>query len=155
MGFDFATGKNIVIEIRRLPKDLPDFLFNTMLDLQAFFLENVQRLAPKKTGEYARSWVKGPLKLIESTKTISSTIITPEFLLYTMLEFQGRQPGEILGKPILHFFWEKTGQEMFLRKVMHPGFPPMPHVRPALDITLQNAPRIINENLQKNYRIFG
>lgn len=154
MGFDFGTGKDIAIAVRKIPKDLPDFLFNTMRDLQTFFLAAVFINAPKRSGNYATSWQIGPIKFIPESKSISGTIVTDEGLLYIILEFQGRAPGKIEGNPILHFFAE-DGTEVFTRSVDHPGFPPMPHVRPALEETLQNTQRIVNQNLRKNYEIFG
>ena len=55
----------------------------------------------------------------------------PEFLP-NIIE-TGAQPHPIEGNPILAFFWEKLGQQVFFRHVNHPGFKGIRAMERSLD----------------------
>lgn len=98
--------------------------------IQIAFLKEVQKRAPKDTGEYAKSWKAGEIK-IDGTKVLI-IIETPMGQLYVILEEEGSDPHEIEGNP-LHWTGGKYGPgEHFAMKVDHPGFPPIPHVQPSI-----------------------
>lgn len=136
----------IKIALQEIIVGFDKFRAQTLNELQKLLLEQIQKLAPRNTGEYAESWRLG------SIDGNIATVETPMGLLYIILELQGRSPGRIHGDP-LHF--QIDGSDVFVRFVDHPGFDPIPHVRPALRIVLNFALSIIYENLRGNYRIFN
>lgn len=115
-------------------------------DLQDIFIKNVEKKAPKKTGKYSKSWKAGP---INGNK---ATIYTPFGMLYAMLEWTGRSPGRISGK--LMVFEAETGETVFTMKIDHPGFDPVPHVRPALKKTMAECSPVLFAHLDKLSRMF-
>lgn len=124
-----------------------DFTRGVLKDLQTIFLKEIKRLAPRKTGDYANSWMAGT---VTPTK---ATVETPQGELYDILEFKGRDPGliEPFGD-VLAFEWK--GTDVFFKFVNHPGFPKIPHVKPALDKTMKEVPKVIRENLKKQFAMF-
>ena len=60
---------------------------------QISLLHNIQRLAPRNTGEYANSWKLGPVT------DESASIITSMGNLYILLEFTGAAPQKRQRKP--------------------------------------------------------
>lgn len=146
---NFSDLIKITVELDRIPADFQKFQQNTLRDLQRLLLTNIQSKAPKNTGNYANSWKLGS---ITGNKAI---VETPNGKLFIILEFQGRRPGRITPrtKQVLRFE-DESGNEIFTMRVDHPGFPPIPHARPAMSETLQKAVSIIFENLKKTYPIF-
>jgi hypothetical protein len=45
---------------------------------------------------------------------------------YALYHHNGTRPHQIEGDPLLVFFWDKTGETMFLPSVDHPGTKPNP-----------------------------
>ena len=117
-----------------------------VLDAMANHLINLIRTkAPKKTGEYARSWTSK--KGDGANQRIVSTFMSD---LYIILEFRGADPHDIeagilsgkSGKRALHYTDEK-GIEHFYVKVRHKGQDNQPHVRPATDQLKRDMPTIV------------
>ena len=105
-------------------------------------LAEIRKTAPKKTGKYAKSWKK------DNSTENSIQITTPMGNLYIILEFQGRRSGRISARRnVLHF--QVDGQDVFAKFVDHPGFPPIPHVRPALKRVTPKIREIIHQKLQE------
>ena len=99
-----------------------------MLDWgQEMITRDIRLNAPNDTGEYSKSWKKS-----KPTKE-KFTVTTNMGQLYLWLEFTGTKPHEI--KPIrakaLHWI-NDAGQDVFAKKVWHPGTTAEPHVQPAL-----------------------
>lgn len=119
----------------RLRGGVADVVSKTLDDAADVLLEDIRKNAPKDSGRYAKSWKKGR----KTENTIE--LVTPQGRLFIILEFEGRRPGRIdrIRAEALHF--EVSGEEIFARHVDHPGFPPIPHVRPALN---RLKPRIID-----------
>ena len=91
------SGSVNVSEIQKYFKNIENNYTNikkTILEKsQKALLDNIQRLAPRNTGEYANSW-----KLGEITNE-SASIITPMGNLYILLEFTGAAPQKRRRKP--------------------------------------------------------
>ena len=95
----------------------------------------IKRTAPRKTGEYAASWRKGP----SSARRVEVRTTKPK--LFEILEFVGSQPHVIRPVRAKALRFEQAGQVRFAKSVNHPGFPPIPHVRPALRKIERGFPR--------------
>jgi hypothetical protein len=87
-----------------------------------------------KTGEYIGSWA------IQQVSNRSVTIGTPKTLLFECLEY-GTRPHPIEGNPLLHF--QIGGQDVFVTYVNHPGTPPIPHLRPTIELLKIKLPMIV------------
>lgn len=108
--------------------------------------ELIEERSPKDTGKYASEWKVDPIQ--ENTITVSN----PDGLKFTLLEFTGRRPSKIQGKPLLHFVI--NGRDIFVTFVNHPGFQPEPHVRPALEQLGREAKGIMVDIIKKKLPIF-
>ncbi len=131
----------VINQTKGLAKDFEAAISRSLDALADELLKEIKRTAPRKTGDYAKSWRKG-----RKTKN-SIQLETPKQMLYLILEFTGRRPGRIYGNPTLVF--EIDGKKIFARSVMHPGFKAIPHIRPALRKITQSAPKIIHKEMQK------
>ncbi len=131
----------VLRQTKNLSQDMDDAISRSLDALADALLKEIKRTAPRKTGDYAKSWRKG-----RKTKN-SIQIETPKQMLYLILEFTGRRPGRIYGNPTLVF--EIDGKKIFARSVMHPGFKAIPHIRPALRKISRSAPSIIYREMQK------
>jgi len=112
---------------------------------QKSLLNNIQRLAPRNTGEYANSWKLGPIT------DEGASIITSMGKLFILLEFTGAQPQKRKRKPPEkpYVFKDKSGNTVFTFKVDWPGFAKIPHAQPALELTIQEITEIMEEELEK------
>lgn len=112
---------------------------------QVSLLHNIQRLAPRKTGDYANSW-----KLEKITED-GASIVTPMGKLFILLEFTGAAPQKRRRKPPEkpYVFKTKSGETVFTFKVDWPGFEKIPHALPALKLTFNEIPEILKEELEK------
>ncbi len=146
-GWKIGSLDKVKVAVEEIPKNKDQFVKDTLNDLADELVKEIQKTAPRDTGEYANSWKK------MSPSGNKITVETPAGDLFTILEFTGRDPGRIepFGE-VLAFEWR--GVDVFFRFVMHPGFDEMPHVRPAMRKTMKQANQIIFKNLKKNMRIF-
>lgn len=105
---------------------------------------------PKKSGEYAESWTKGQVN------GNSIKISSPKDDLFVLLEYTGSMPHTIEPRDAkaLHFVTPQ-GEEVFTMRVDHKGFPPMPHLRPAMSEFAKAFPQIIFKHLSLNVKGFG
>lgn len=112
---------------------------------QKLLLDNIQRLAPRNTGEYANSWKLGPIE------DNNASIITPMGELFLILEFTGAAPQKRRRKPPEkpYVFKDKSGNTVFTFKVDWPGFDKIPHAQPALELTMRAIPEILKEEIAK------
>ena len=99
-----------------------------LTDVQTVLLRYIRALAPRNTGDYAKSWKRG--KIIQDVAIVKTTA----GFLYEMLEYTGakpqlrqRSPGQ---KP--YVFTNAQGETIFTFKINWPGFDNIPHVRPAM-----------------------
>ena len=118
----------------------------TLEEVADRLITEIRRTAPSKTGKYKDSWIKG--KRARNRISIS----TPMGELYAILEFEGRTAGPIYGNPILRF--EINGVVLYRHMVNHPGFPPIPHARPALNKVLRDAPNIYMRHVKAVTKVF-
>ena len=97
-------------------------------------LAEIRRRAPKDTGEYAKSWH------IEERRD-GFYVVTDDSTLYDILEYTGSVPHDIYPRyaSVLHWIDRDTGQDRYAAHVRHPGFKPIPHVRPALRAVQKRA----------------
>ena len=146
--FNLGGIARIKVEIAKIPRNKDKFVKDTLQDFQELLLKFIDEKAPRKTGDYAKSWKKGKLRMNVTT------VETPQGELFEILEFQGRRPGRIEKKvaEVLHFL--VSGQDVFVRFVDHPGFDEIPHVRPSMRKVIKDGNRIVFKNLKKNVPMF-
>jgi len=142
----FTNYRQIDTELAKLISKTPQVSAKALPELGEKLRARIAQFAPRNTGEYASSWKVGPL--IGNKITVE----TPQGFLYIILEFQGRLKGRIEGDP-LHFVI--NGVNVFVSYVDHPGFPPMPHARPALRDTMQEAVQVVIRLLREEISLFG
>ena len=106
----------------------------------------IKRTAPKKSGKYANSWYAGT----SNSRRVEARTKMPR--MFDLLEFTGRSPGPIdpVRAKVLRF--EQHGQIRFAAHVDHPGFPPIPHVRPALRRIERSYPRELKRAMRFGWR---
>jgi len=147
MAFRMETVDTIIKSLDEL-KNKDQFTKSVLKDLQEIFLKEIHKKAPRNTGKYSESWKAG------TVTPKKATVETPEGELYEILEFTGRKPGRINAKAggVLAFKWRNA--DVFFKFVNHPGFDEMPHVRPALRVTMKQTQTVINKNLKKHFKLF-
>lgn len=104
------------------------FVNDVLFQLANTLVTLIQRFAPKRTGNYARSWVIGGQA---GNKIKVFSLANPR--LFVMLEFSGSPPHEIRtrNRDALAFI-DRGGNLRFAQVVLHPGFKARPHLRPAM-----------------------
>jgi hypothetical protein len=102
------------------------------------FAHELQDHLPTRTGRL-RSETR-----IETTDS-GLRIKGPEYLLYLIM---GTRPHEIFPRraKALHFIYE--GEEVFARRMYHPGFPPQPFLYESLTRALQFLPEACREAIE-------
>ena len=95
----------------------------------------LEESSPKDEGKFSKAWKVEP---IQGNKIVVSN---PDGKLFTMLEFTGRRPSKIKGKPLLHF--QINGEDVFVRFSNHPGFSPFPFARNSMDQLKREIKKII------------
>jgi len=135
--------KNIDAYFKNIESQFKNVKETILIQSQKLLLENLQRLAPRNSGDYANSW-----KLGEITEDTAS-IITPMGNLFIILEFTGSPGHEIKAnkKKSLKFV-TKSGDTVFVVRVKdNKGFSKIPHAQPALELTLKALPKILKKEL--------
>ena len=117
-----------------------------MLRLANEFLQTIRFLAPRDTGEYANSWV------VQKVDSNSVTIGTPHGDLAIYLEY-GTAPHPIFPKNKKALHWFDGSGDHFALYVRHPGFPAMPHIRPAMNVVEVKINDIVKEIVSRYYRV--
>ena len=124
-----AAAKEMPVAIKQANKRAMDQIADT-------YLQGVKDNAPLETGDYVRSW-----RTRNDAKHIR--LVTPMGFLFYLLEFRGSKPHKIraVRAPMLHWIDPNTGAHRFAKEVMHPGFRPLPHMRPMMrDVVRQALP---------------
>lgn len=145
----------LLLNLDRL-KQLPKEGATRALQIMASeFLATLTALAPRDTGRYINSWrikenspgkiVIGPVGMLPPRETITGGQADPVSAqkLATMLEFTGSPAHPILPKNANALVYLHGGEVKFSKRVSHPGFKPIPHIRPALNQVRRNAKGIV------------
>lgn len=132
--------------IRKIIRDDQNVKTEIMLKSANVFIQTIQFLAPRDTGEYASSWV------VQKVDANSVTIGTPHGDLAIYLEY-GTAPHPIFPKNKKALHWVDGSGDHFALYVRHPGFPAMPHIRPAMNVLQVRIPEIAKEVISKYYRL--
>lgn len=116
--------------------------------VQTEFLKETIKRAPKSSGDYAKSWRKGKIR-VEGSK-ILITIETPMGELYIILEEEGSDPHTIDSPVNIKGVGWRYIKE-------HPGFPPIPHVQPSIRHVMDTLFAKLNDKaLRESFpNIFG
>ena len=94
---------------------------------QEMLVRDIRHNAPNDTGEYSKSWKK---KKPSSDKFIVETNMGQ---LLMWLEWTGTKPHEIVPVRAKALHWiNDAGQDVFAKRVWHPGTTAEPHITPAL-----------------------
>ena len=111
---------------------------------------NIRRSAPKDTGQYSRTWH------IKRRDAHSVVVGTHDPGLYHLLEITGSKPHVIVPRraKALHYF-TPDGREHFRMSVRHPGFKPIPHVRPSLRHVMRYGGGLFLKHLSIQFRLLG
>jgi len=145
MSVSFVYDKNwskLIDDLEAFVGNLDDVFLATLNDLGNFLITKIQERAPTSTGNYGASWF---IKEVDSEHLI---VDTPHGDLAVFLEF-GTQPHVILPKDKKVLSWiGPDGVRRFATIVFHPGTPPMPHVRPAIELAIEEIQTIFLNNLR-------
>ena len=145
MSYQSDFQSTITPAVNELPRNYGKFAKKVLKELQDIFIKEIRKKAPRNTGDYANSWKAG------TVSDIKATIQTPKGKLFMILEFQGRKPGRIEGDPLAFVV---NGEEVFVTFVNHPGFKEIPHARPAMRVTIQQANQVIRKHMKSTFRLF-
>lgn len=141
-----AIGENIKHDLNNFQVLQNNIIKDTLVDIANEFINTIQFLSPRDTGEYANSWA------IQNIDSRSVTIGTPLEELAAYLEY-GTSPHPIVGhRKVLHWVGE-DGLDHFAFYVRHPGFPAIPHIRPTINVLETKIPEIIMKNMKKHFRL--
>ena len=132
--------------IKKIISEDPNVKRDILLRTANEFLQTIRFLAPRDTGEYANSWV------VQKVDTSSVTIGTPHGDLAIYLEY-GTQPHPIFPNKKKTLHWVDGSGDHFALYVRHPGFPAMPHIRPAMNVVEAKIQDIVKEVIVKYYRL--
>lgn len=122
-----------------------------LIDSQDILLNYIKQLAPRKSGDYARSWKKGMIS--KNTAKVTTTLSQ----LFEILEFTGAKPQNRVrtGNQKPYVFKDENGITVFTFKINWPGFDNIPHVRPAMRRLEKDFPIILAANSSKFSIIFN
>jgi hypothetical protein len=150
MSFE-GDAKNILNSLKELKKT-EDFITATLDEMAARFLEILQTYIKQQAfdkGDYLRSWH------IKKSSPNSRTIKSDENMMFAILEITGAREHKIEARYANFLHWvDDSGIHHFAKWVIHPFQPPQPHFRPAVKDFEQIAPKIINNNIQKFFKVF-
>ena len=153
IGFDVLSER-----LRQLSKVKDEIIRDTLWEAANLFIDYIKELAPRSTNlfelketahiHYDETWG------VQQIDSRSVTIGTPEWKLALYLEY-GTAPHPIVGhRKVLHWVSD-DGEDHFALYVRHPGFPAMPHIRPAIARLEIVLPEIANKNLRKHFTILN
>lgn len=135
-----------VIKSLEWEKSVDKLTQEILMTLGKMLLKMIKEKAPKKSGEYAESWV------IQGASSKSVTIGTSKDKLHIFLEY-GTAAHPITPKKKSVLRWEDESGVHFAMYVSHTGFPAKPHVRPALKRWEKQVPDVIAAKVKKHWRI--
>lgn len=135
-----------VIKGLEFEKSVDKLTQDILMTLGKMLLKMIKEKAPKKSGEYAESWV------IQGASSKSVTIGTPKTKLHVFLEY-GTAAHPITPKKASVLRWEDESGVHFAMYVSHTGFPAKPHVRPALKRFEKAVPDVIAGKVKKYWKI--
>jgi len=132
-----------VIEGLDFEKSVDKLTQSILLDSAKLLIKLINEKAPKKSGEYARSWG------IQKTSSESITVGSPHEKLFLILEY-GRSKVTPKKKKVLHWV-DDSGQDVF---VMYSGATqPQPHLRPALVRFEKELPFLIKDKVKRHWKV--
>ena len=132
--------------LKKIISEDPNVKRDSLLKTANEFLQTIRFLAPRDTGEYANSWV------VQKVDSNSVTIGTPHGDLAIYLEY-GTAPHPIFPKNKKALHWVDGSGDHFALYVRHPGFPAMPHIRPAMNVVEAKINDIVKEIVSRYYRV--
>ena len=132
--------------LKKIISEDPNVKRDILLKTANEFLQTIRFLAPRDTGEYANSWV------VQKVDSNSVTIGTPHGDLAIYLEY-GTAPHPIFPKNKKALHWFDGSGDHFALYVRHPGFPAMPHIRPAMNVVEVKINDIVKEIVSRYYRV--
>lgn len=151
------SNNKLILNVDRITKNIVDEVIKSQRETAEIICDDVKRLAPKKTGEYANS-----IKVSDTTvngNTITTKIYTDatvisssgnEYNLGYLLE-TGTSPHliEPVNSKVLHF--QINGEDIFTKRVNHPGTIAQPHFIPALEMNKLVYKKKINEAIRRSF----
>ena len=132
--------------IKKIIKENPNVKRDILLRISNEFLQAIRFTAPRDTGEYANSWA------VQKIDENSVTIGTPHGDLAVYLEY-GTQPHPITPKNKKTLHWVDGNGDHFALYVRHPGFPAMPHIRPAMNVVEAKIMDVARQVISKYYKL--
>ena len=149
--------RKITRELEALPRYAERARRDALSEIGTALVKNIAAGAPVDTGSYRDSW---KIKRRDDKEVV---VWTPKKKLFGILEFTGSKPHEILPKRASVLRWPirvrkvvqrgaapspalpKGGNQQYAyaKRVFHPGFKPIKHVRQALRHVQRGAPKIV------------
>ena len=154
---NFANYCKLVEKLDKIDKKLVNNLINAQQETAKIVCEDVKRLAPKDTGRYAESIktskterIGNKIKTEIYTDATVSTVKGREYNLGYLLE-TGTSPHliEPVMASVLHF--KINGEDIFAKRVHHPGTIAQPHFRLGLQMNRLVYKQKINEAIRRSF----
>lgn len=146
VGIEVKYGSDVKHNLNNYQQLQDVVIRDSLIEIANEFINTIQFLAPRDSGEYASSWA------IQNIDSRSVRIGTPLEELAIYLEY-GTAPHPIVGhRKVLHWV-DESGIDHFVFYVRHPGFPAMPHFRPAMNVIETKIPEILHKNIKKHFRL--
>lgn len=155
-GWKFKNFEGVKSELSGIARGTPEMLRYLLENIAPVVAQDIQQRAPRSkkmniNEHYADEWKVEKITISEERGV--AIISNPNDLLYVILEITGRSSGRIDGNPYLAWEDPETGETIIVRFVIHPGFQPTPHVRPALQNYTQKAGAIVGTLVSKKLKI--
>jgi len=149
--FKVVGETELIANFERMRKLPQEGVTKILQILASEFMSSLVTFAPVDTGRYLRSWrvtentpnrvVVAPVGMLPPRPTVTGGQTEPisASRLASMLEFSGSSPHVIEPKNASALVYPQGGQIKISRRVRHPGFKPIPHIRPAMNETRHKA----------------
>lgn len=151
-------ARKLTINVSKIEKETINNIVKTQQEIAMDIRDDVRKLAPKDTGRYADSIKVG--ETIVSRNKITTEIYTDatvissngtEYNLGYLLE-TGTSPHliEPVNSNVLHFLI--NGQDVYAKRVNHPGTVAQPHFEPALKANEHRYNEAIKEAVRRSFQ---
>lgn len=118
-------------------------------EFEELTLKAIKQAAPKDTGAYANSWsvVKRGNNSIEIDTSMPN--------VFNYLE-NGTMPHEIFARNVkyMHFYWDRMGEEVWFKRVRHPGSKAQPHIIHISRLLDKVMSQLIRAKLKRHWKTF-
>ena len=135
--------------LQTLQKNKVKLVNEYLKEFEELTLKAIKQAAPRATGSYANSWrvVKRGDNFIEIDTSMPN--------VFNWLE-NGTKPHEILARNVkyMHFYWDRVGEEVWFKRVMHPGTKAQPHIIHISRLLDDDMWQLVRAKLKRHWKTF-